>query len=457
MPGNSTKRRKVDIVTDQDLAVQKAADGESFFLTGPAGSGKSYTVERIVKVLRDRSVVIDVLASTGIAAQNIGGQTLHSWAAIGIGEGPVRALINHAKKYGMWNKVDAIIIDEIGMISCFLLDKLDAIARTIRDNILPFGGLQVIVVGDMLQLPPIPPRPVERSKDVIVDANDEKMLTSADMWVFKSDSWRTVFRDNYVVLRKIHRQSEPRFLKMLAALRIGKVTGTLLERKRRSVEQIMREGQELEEPLVLHTHIRAVDEINAKRLEGLETPGTEYHAADTVNGVPTAQASTYLEKMDRHSRAPKSLKLRIGAPVLCIVNIRDLGICNGSRGRVVGFTKTSSPMPIVLYDGHSEPTVMPFAKFESTIKRRGAQNKIVKINLCRKQIPLLLGWAINIHRSQGMTLQCVVVMCKRAWEAGQIYVACSRCASLNRLYLVEFDEKRVKTCPVARKFYESLE
>ena len=200
---------------DQKRAVGLALTGKSFFLTGAGGTGKSYVIRSIVEALNKEGKDVALTAMTGCAALLLGkgAKTLHSWAGIGLGKESADIIISKIKKSFKakknWLSMDCLIIDEISMMTPDLLDKLDLIGRGVRKNMgkRPFGGLQVILVGDMYQLPPV------------VMAKDEQENT----FVFEAEVWKTVIQD-YVILKTVHRQSDPVFLKILEEARAGSLS-----------------------------------------------------------------------------------------------------------------------------------------------------------------------------------------------------------------------------------------
>jgi ATP-dependent DNA helicase PIF1 len=185
---------------DQQKAVELALSGTSFFLTGAGGTGKSYVIRNIVDALHRSGKDTALTAMTGCAALLLGrgAKTLHSWAGIGLGKEEVPVLLSNIKKYQRakknWLSCDTLIIDEISMMTPDLLDKLDLIAKGIRRSTESFGGIQIILVGDMYQLPPV---------------NRE-----GSFFVFESNTWKKIIKDS-VILTTVHRQSDPVFLKIL--------------------------------------------------------------------------------------------------------------------------------------------------------------------------------------------------------------------------------------------------
>jgi ATP-dependent DNA helicase PIF1 len=316
---------------------------------------------------------------TGCAALLLGkgAKTLHSWAGIGLGKDSAQSLIVKIRKSFKgkknWLGSDVLIIDEVSMMTPELLDKLDLIGQGIKKNKQPFGGLQVILVGDMYQLPPI-----NRASD------------DGHHFVFESDTWRRCIQDS-VVLRTVHRQSDPVFLRILDEARAGRLSQEsieILETRRNS------SWKKLEiKPTLLFTRRADVEQINMAQLLKCQGPDITFKAKTIqgpsvfMNNVTTQQEIQYaVEKMDRNGSYVPDLVLRKGAQVMLLTNMDiEHGLVNGSRGVIEGFCDGPDRLPLVKFR-NGETIIVPLATWASEDVP----------GLDRQQIPLRLAYAITI-------------------------------------------------------------
>ena len=425
---------------DQIRAVSLAKSGTSFFLTGAGGTGKSFVIREIVETLRRDGRDVALTAMTGCAALLLGkgAKTLHSWAGVGLGKDTAASLVLKIRKSFKakknWQAADALIIDEVSMMTPELLDKLEEIARGIRKNQRPFGNLQVIMVGDMYQLPPIHQ-----------GARDEKHF------VFEADTWRKFIKDS-VVLRKVHRQSDPVFLKILDEARAGRLSQEsvdILETRRNS------EWKKLDiKPTLLFTRRADVEQINMSQLQkckGAEhvfKAKTTQTAAVFTNRMGTEQEMTWaVEKMDKNGSYVPELVLRKGAQVMLLTNMDiEHGLVNGSRGVVEGFCEGENPYPMVKFRNGEVIIISPHTWSSEDV-----------VGLERQQIPLRLAYAITIHKAQGATLDCALIdIGDNTFEFGQAYVALSRVKSLECLYIWDLSRNAFTVHPKVKAFLDTM-
>lgn len=388
--------------------------GHNVLLTGPAGSGKTFLLNKYIVHLKKEGIGVAVTASTGIAATHIGGRTIHSWAGIGIKDYlSTRDLQSLAKKPYLkkqFEKVEVLLIDEISMLHAHRLDMVDAVCRTLKKNHLPFGGLQVVMSGDFFQLPPISP------------GNDEAEF------VYKANVWPEMdIRVCY--LEEQHRQNDQALVKILNSLRQNKVgteiTSLLQTRIKKRPESDLR-------PVRLFTHNVDVDEINNQELEMInEEPFVFRMTSDGDKKL--------VESLRKNCLAPADLILKRGALVMFVKNKfkeDKLIYVNGTTGVVVAFAENN--FPIVRLHSGEEVLVTPDSW---TIDD---DDKILaRIN----QIPLRLAWAITVHKSQGMTLDLAEIDLSKSFGYGMGYVALSRLSSLAGLYLLGINEMAYKLDP----------
>jgi ATP-dependent DNA helicase PIF1 len=427
---------------DQKRAVYFAVTGKSFFLTGAGGTGKSYVIRSIVDALNREGKDVALTAMTGCAALLLGkgAKTLHSWAGIGLGKESADIIVSKIKKSFKakknWLSMDCLIIDEISMMTPDLLDKLDLIGRGIRKNMnkRPFGGLQVILVGDMYQLPPV------------VMAKEQE-----NMFVFEAEVWKTVIQD-HVILKTVHRQSDPVFLKILEEARAGKLSQEsigILETRRNN------EWKKLEiKPTLLFTRRADVEQINMTQLKKCQGPDITFKAKTVYSPAAFAvhaseQDKLYAtEKMDKNGAYVPELTLRVGAQVMLLTN-KDVehGLVNGSRGVIERFCDGLDPLPMVKFK-NGEVIIIERASW--------ASEDLEGFN--REQIPLRLAYAVTIHKAQGATLDCALIdIGDNTFEYGQAYVALSRVKSLESLYIWDLAPHAFMVHPKVRDFFAELD
>lgn len=405
---------------NQSLALEIMLSGESVLLTGAAGSGKTYVLNKFIRLAKREGKAVAVTATTGLAATHLSGTTIHSWSGIGIHNVlPPRFIESLAQsRKDTIEAADVLIIDEISMLHDYRLDLIDEITRKVRGKDEPFGGLQVILCGDFFQLPPIN-RKEEREGGFVVG----------------SDAWREL---NPVIcyLDEQHRQADTEFLAILNAMRAGDVRRNHVERLLEQRDAELGYGQEVTE---LHTTNVNVDALNAKKLA--ELPGKEH-----VFEMETSGKANYLDTLKRSCLAVEQLILKEGALVMCIRNSPDKKYVNGSLGVVTGFEDKTGYPQVELRDGRKitlEPT---------SWELRDGDKKRAAI----AQIPLRLAWAITVHKSQGMTLDAARVDLRRAFVEGMGYVALSRVRSLGTLSLSGINSMAIKVSPAALAIDEEL-
>ncbi len=427
--------------------------GANTFVTGPGGTGKTYLIQALMTALAP-TLKVAITALTGCAALLLGthprgksvvrAKTLHSWAGIGLGKEPVAELVKRVKKnrHGAtnWTKTDILIVDEVSMMTAELLEKLDMIGQHMRGNGRPFGGMQVVFLGDFYQLPPV----VRSSEDV------------GKHFAFASPRWTAII-EHTVQLEDIVRQKDPVFQDLLNAVRRGALSDehlAILE----SRKGLSWKDKEIR-PTLLFSRRAEVDTINDANLKALEGQRVSYKARTVVaeEGAAGKQRTIDLgdtdllrviETMDRESAYEPELTLAVGAQVMLVTNLeQESGLVNGSRGVVVRFTGP---------DAHPYPVVRFLNGHEQVIMEAGWEVEGFK-DVKRAQIPLRLAYAVTIHKAQGATLDCALIdIGMRTFEYGQAYVALSRVRSLDSLYVWDVNPKAVKAHPRVREFYAGL-
>jgi len=398
------------------LAILKT--GANVYLTGEPGSGKSYTIGTYVAYLREHGIEPAITASTGIAATHIHGMTIHSWSGIGIKENlsiyDIEAL--HEKDYIVKRllKAKVLIIDEISMLSGNTFDMVNAVCKSIRqvpDK--PFGGLQVICVGDFFQLPPI-----------IKKNTNSLELFEDNGFVFSSSAWREL-KPLTCYLTEQHRQSDQEFTKTLGQIRSNRVDeethGVIRTR-------IVKELTELPDATKLYSHNAHVDTVNNREIGKLSGKVKIYTMR--TNGKETLTAS-----LVKSCLSPEKLELKVGAKVMFTKNNPDKGFVNGTTGTILEF---KYDIPRVQLPGGMVIDVEPM---DWSVQDQG------KILASISQIPLRLAWAITIHKSQGMSLDAAIMDLSQVFEYGQGYVALSRVRTLNGLHVIGYNDRALQVHP----------
>ncbi|MBI4724338.1 MAG: AAA family ATPase [Rhodomicrobium sp.] len=411
----------------QDEALQILKTGASVFLTGEPGSGKSYVAAHYVSYLRRESVPVSMTASTGIAAAQLGGTTVHAWSGIGTRSHVNRAdLENIAKNRRVTDRIKkarVLVIDEVSMLSGQTLSAVAQVCQYVRKSSAPFGGLQVVLVGDFFQLPPVVRRDDRFSPEV--ESQDEE---DNSPFAYASPAWRGL-DPSICYLTEQHRQTDAEFSSLLAAIRsnrCGRAGLDLLAGRRIQHDSLPRSVTRL------FTHNMDVDRINQAEL--LKLPG------DTKSFLMSSTGDKLLaEGLKRGCLSPERLDLKKGAVVMFTKNDPDGRFVNGTLGAVSDFSRE---------DGNPIVTT----KSGSTVFTKPAEWKVnedesVKAGI--EQIPLRLAWAITVHKSQGMSLDAAVMDLSNAFEYGQGYVALSRVRSLSGLHLLGWNERALRVHPEA--------
>lgn len=396
------------------LAIMES--GVSVLLTGAAGSGKTYTLNKFIKRVRAQGKSVAVTATTGLAATHLNGNTIHAWSGIGVHDELPKRFADHISKTrtDLMRKADVLVIDEISMLHDYRLDMVDEVLRAVRGEDVPFGGLQIVLSGDFFQLPP-----VNRT-----DGRQGSFITNSRVW--QEGDFTICYLDEQ------HRQADDdQYAALMNAIRSGMMTRRQLESLR------SRQGVTMD-PFVAHTRLLTtnanVDAINARHLAELDTDVFQYQ-------MTTTGSKQYVEQLKRSCLAPEVLELKLGAAVMCIKNSQDRRYVNGSLGVVSGFDK-GSDMPIVKLNNGATIVVRP-----DTWELRDGDKKRASLT----QLPLRLAWAITVHKSQGMTLDGARIDLSNAFVEGMGYVALSRVKSLQSLALDGMNGMALRTSPLARE------
>ena len=477
---------------EQKRAIEAALESKNVFITGGAGVGKSFIVHKIVSLLRKQGRRVAVTASTGIAAVNVNGSTLHSFAGIGIDKETKEVLADKAyKQYTTrkrWQQTDVLLIDEVSMVSANFFDTLNWVGMRLRGsevngqamvNPMPFGGIKIIAVGDLFQLPP-----VERENS----------------FVFESAAWGKM---NFVKIKleRVWRQRDPDFVHLLRELRLGSISDENFAKLEACNRPLDVSDDIL--PTKLYPHRVAVDSENKKFFDQLEGNAISYGATN-FKGAKLSRDKSIRKRLDQETDAPPVVETKLRMQVLLRTNLDvDAGLCNGSRGVLIGYesfrkwlaklddwgtdlskyggrTRLESfanengayqtALPVVLFANGEVRTIGP-QLWERTDVKENPSPKATKASpnasqdkkppqvetISRLQIPLIPAWALTIHKCQGMSLDRVHINLSNSFGHGMIYVALSRVRSLQGLRLEGFDRNRVSVNQKVLAFYQDAD
>lgn len=405
---------------NQQTALDVLKMGYNVFLTGAAGSGKTYLLNAYIRYLRERHVSVAVTASTGIAATHLGGLTIHSWSGIGvrgkIDEYDLNKLAKNRKIRERIKRTEVLIIDEISMLHARQLDMVEKVCRKMKDPFRPFGGLQIILCGDFFQLPPV------------VTKNEGGGSGQPTPFVCLSDAWRRA-EIKVCYLDEQHRQGDDPLLKLLNAIRTGTATDETAEAVLAQTEEVVY-ATDTFRPARLFTHNADVDAINARELAKLPGMALSY----TMRGEGKEKLIEFLRG---NCLAPEKLVLREGAQVMFVRNNFERGYVNGTLGQVIGFDRETR-MPIVRTFDDREIVAAP-----ETWELEDNDEVVAQVT----QVPLRLAWAITVHKSQGMSLDAAEIDLSRTFEYGMGYVALSRVRTLAGVRLLGWSQAALQVHP----------
>ena len=403
---------------NQQLALSLLKSWRNVFLTGQAGAGKTYVINQYIRWLRSCDVPVAITASTGIAATHIGGVTIHSRSGIGIknrlSDHDMELIQQKEHLHKNITKAKVLILDEISMISATTLDMIDRVVQMIRRDGRPFGGLQVILVGDFFQLPPV---------------MSSAEAQSNKRFAFAAKVWKEL--DLAICyLHTQHRQDEGDFTVVLNELRKWQASEQSIALLRTRLHSDITQPN----PVKLYTHNIDVDRINDEKLEELTGDEESYIATGTGD-------KKLIDTIKKSMLAPEVLYLKVGAQVIFVKNNPGKWYYNGTTGEVVSF-QLGTAYPQIKIANDSIITAEPEARSVET-----ASEVLVSV----KQIPLKLARAITVHKSQGMTLDAAEMDLSKVFEPGQWYVALSRVKSLENLKLLGLNESWLNAHPLVAR------
>lgn len=407
----------------QQYACSLVHHGRNIFVTGGAGTGKTFFIKEIVRQLRQNQKNVGVTSMTANSALLIHGQTLHSFLGIGIAK-DTQSMMTRVRKFrkiNTWKSLDVLIIDEVSMLSKLMFESLDYIAKEFIQNPRPFGGIQLVLCGDFCQLG-------------CIDTKE---------FCFESSLWSRSIHETVEFTHIFRQQSDEQFSNLLEHMRFG----CLLDDEKEALvaRQVEFDPTNMNgiEPTRLYPYRKDVQAINESNLSTL--------IMEKKERVMTYHVRSLMKKSDLQKLCPElALTLCTNAQVILTVNLdMEDGLVNGSRGVVKGF---SGVLPIVQFV-NGMTRVIDYYTY-SMDEEGDAENK--KKGVSYAQIPLMLGWAITIHKSQGMTLDYVITDLSKVFDYGQAYVTLSRVRNLKNLWIQGINFPKIQCNPVVREFYQQL-
>jgi hypothetical protein len=405
----------------QITALNLLKSGQNIFITGSAGTGKTYLLNQYIEYLKERQIYPTIVAPTGISASHLKGQTIHSFFALGIRDtvvdnGYVEFLLEKSYLKSRFKKLKVLIIDEVSMVSPEIFASMDKVLRAFKNSPEPFGGVQVVISGDFFQLPPV-------SREF----KEKRFAWQSPVW--KSLDLKSCY------LQEKFRQSDERLIEILDDIR----TGSVSEKSRKMLDsRYMKELNGDFTPTKLYTHNIDVDRINLEELHKLE--GKPQLFKYTSKG-----SAKNIEKIFKTALVLEELTLKKDAVVIFIKNNPEKGYVNGTTGVVVDF---ELDIPIVKISTGQKIRVIA----EDWTIENEAGESIATVS----QIPLRLAWAITIHKSQGMTLDAAEIDLSKTFEVGQGYVALSRIKSIDGLRLMGLNDMALLVDPLTLRIDEPI-
>lgn len=486
-----------ELSAEQQTALAAVLSRKNIFITGPGGTGKSHLIERIVKALAENMRKVEVVASTGTAAQQVDGQTLNSFFGYGIPRAveDFKKMSSTVQQTDRIKATDVLIIEEVSMVSGELLDNIDPIIRRIRGRERePFGGMQVVFVGDFFQLPPVRDRAAAPS-----DAKDSSAVKVQHFlnrgYAFESKAWLAMNVEMHELTQSF-RQSDQVFVTALNEVRYGRL-GPEAQSVLSQCARPLRVSNGIV-PTKLYCKNANVDAENSEELQKLPGQLVQLRA---MSNTPDHMRHAEQHPFWRNCLAAPMLQLKEGAQVMLLRNDPDKKLVNGSKGIIVDFVSRDEAIrccergpkgqeqtkwlqyqdpgariPKVLFLECKTPHIVLPETFSHEVKGQGV--------LSRQQIPLMLSWAITVHKSQGkshlsapcvcfnpaffslrsfsphcsrhpgMSLDYVVADLRGAFSAGQVYVALSRARRLDGLQIIGLTASNVRADATVSRFYE---
>jgi len=401
--------------TKQQQAVEAVLNGKNIFLTGPGGTGKSFTIKYIIELLKDKNY--GLTATTGSAAVLIGGQTINSFLGIGLGSGKIsdiiKNIISNRSIYNRILKLDVLIIDEISMLDDALFDKISNVLSDIKSNVdkkladVPFGGIQMIFVGDFCQLAPV-----------------------KGLYCFLSKLWDKLDMDIIILDELVRQSGDVLFQKILSIVRKGKCTDNII-----TVLEGLKTTQFAENiiPTKLYPINEDVDKINNIEIQRLKDNGNSSVMYKTTCSYGYEKAALNF-----------NVELTEKAQIIITRNIDiSKGLVNGTRGVI----KHLGSEYVIIQDVYNNTHAINY--YKDIINKKKATYIL--------HMPIRTSYALSIHKSQGMTIDAVELdLGANIFAYGQTYTALSRAKSLKSIKIINVDKSSFKLNPYVKKFYSNI-
>jgi len=419
----------------QQNAFDYMKSGKNVFITGPGGSGKSFLIKYFIDWYKsekenDESKIF-ITSTTGLSSLLIDGMTINRYSGIGTGTKDIETLYKKIIKMGKlkkrWCNTSVLIIDEISMMDADIFDKLEILAKRIRKNEDRFGGIQIILSGDFLQLPPV----------------------KSNNFCFESFTWDFII-DKIFYFDKIIRQNDINLQNILNNVRLG-IVNEDVKKVLNSRLNVNLDNENGIIPTLLFSKKNIVLDYNEKELKKLIDSGNENYTYNSYyefsKNINEESKDFYIDIINNQYQVEDKLTFSKLSQVMLTINIPELELANGSRGIIIDFSKEKKN-PIVLFLNGKTLEIEPN---EFIIDE---ENDIIK----KIQIPLILSWAITIHKAQGMTLDLVKTdIGNSIFEYGQVYVVLSRVKNIEGLSLINIDYSKIKAHPKILKYYKNIE
>lgn len=400
---------------EQKKVVDKVLEGRNVLITGSAGTGKSFLINHICGELTAKNKLHYILAPTGVAALNVSGQTIHRFLGL---RPDVQTIQDYRKLCARrskvaWKDLKVIIIDEVSMVHPNLFQLFSEIAKLHRDSSTPFGGIQMILIGDYFQLSPIP---------------EKSDVPNAPLYIFETDLFQDMGLETHV-LTKVMRQEDAAFINSLNDLRVGKYSKRVAELVKDCALNKKEPGKHYVKLFALNIDKNQANDTALAKLPGVSTIFTSIDTGDVK----------YLQGC----RAEKILELKVGCPVMFLWNEPEQDLCNGSVGVVEDF---KNGLPIVFFNNGVKIAV---ERRKYVIPDAGKSKPLA----ARLQLPLALAWSISAHKCQSISLDHVEADCRNIFTTGQLYVMLSRARTKEGLIIKNFSESAIKVDKKVIEFY----
>ena len=437
-----------DLSESQQKAFTKFKNGENLLILGAAGCGKSKLVKEFHRYIKKENLNKEmyITSTTGISAYNVNGITINSFMGIGTGEQSVEVLLKRLRyKMGIKDRIkrtDILVIDEISMMSASVFEKLDTICKTLRKSYKPFGGIQLILTGDFLQLETVFNKNIKLLKN---ELEDKRLLIESDMF----NNFFNKKNNNIIILKENYRQkSDPSYINLLLRIR----DGTQTEKDINILKSRLRLIPKGNHVCIVNSN-KSAQAINEMHLSKIKYPMKEYVAYFEKSGKNEEIDNILINELNNQfiQKGMNKIELKIGTRVMLTKNLDvSIGLVNGSVGLIDSFIKNDQydrEYPLVIFDNIPGKHLILPVKIELEL-----DNCICLAH----QIPLMLAYALTTHKVQGLTLDSAILDLETAFCNGQVYVALSRVKNFDGLYIKSFDPKKIKVNKKIKEFLDNL-